>query len=98
MFVLITYDVVENRTDVFRRMLSRFLTHEQNSVFSGRIGEADLRSLRQEISDASREGDRYFVITAKNAHNVSCERLQRGPRGGLVETESIDSTAKSVVL
>lgn len=98
MFVLITYDVVEKRTEVFRRMLSRYLTHEQNSVFSGRLGEADLRTLRQEISDASVEGDRYLVITAKNVHNVNCERLQKGPRGGLVQVNAFDSTAISMVI
>jgi len=40
MFAMVTYDVPAKRTEVFRKLLSRYLTHEQNSVFMGRLSEA----------------------------------------------------------
>ncbi len=40
MFVVITYDVSSRRTEIFRKILTRFLTHEQNSVFLGDLTES----------------------------------------------------------
>ena len=41
MFMLMTYDVEANRTSRFRKILRRYLNHEQYSVFTGDITEAE---------------------------------------------------------
>ena len=48
--MLVTYDVEAKRTAIFRKILRRYLNHEQYSVFSGDITEAEAIRLRRELS------------------------------------------------
>ena len=98
MFVLITYDVTEKRTEVFRAFLSRFLHHEQNSVFSGTVGQAALKEIRAGLSERARPEDRFIVLTAANRHNVCYERLSKAANGLLVASEDRTPDEKLHVL
>lgn len=85
MFVVITYDVQSDRTEVFRKILTKFLTHEQNSVFLGDLTESSWKKLRQALSNAMIPGDRILKLEARNKHNVSVSNLRKSPGNGALE-------------
>ncbi len=75
MFMLMTYDVEANRTSRFRKILRRYLNHEQYSVFTGDITEAEAIRLRQELSLVMIPTDRLTEVTAANRQNVAITHL-----------------------
>ncbi len=77
MYVLISYDVASGRTEKFRKILTRFLVHEQNSVFAGDLSESKLIALRKELGAIAIPEDRVIEITAANRHNVSVSVLRK---------------------
>lgn len=77
MYVLICYDVASGRTEKYRKLLARFLVHEQNSVFAGDLPESKLIALRNELGAIAIPEDRVIEITAANRHNVSVAVLQK---------------------
>ena len=76
MFVVITYDVQSNRTEVFRKILTRFLTHEQNSVFLGDLTESSWKKLRELCLNL---GDAHF-----QAARLSASKLTSTPSLNLI--------------
>ena len=86
MFVVVTYDVSSNRTETFRKLLSRFLVHEQNSVFLGNITESSWRKLEDRLSKIMKPDDRILKLEARNAHNVSVATLRKNAGNGALET------------
>lgn len=83
MYVLITYDVPSKRTEFFRKILTRYLVHEQNSVFAGDLPESKLLKLRKELGEIAKTEDRVIEITAANRHNVSVSILQKNGANGI---------------
>lgn len=81
MFMLMTYDVEARRTTLFRKLLRRYLNHEQFSVFTGDITEADAVRLRRELSLLMIPGDRVTEVTAANRHNVTVTHLLKSDAG-----------------
>lgn len=81
MFMLVTYDVDAKRTGIFRKILRRYLNHEQYSVFSGDITDAKAVRLRRELSEAMIPEDRVTEITAANRKNVQVTHLVKAESG-----------------
>ncbi len=81
MFMLMTYDVQARRTEKFKKLLRRYLNHEQYSVFSGDITEAEAVRLRRELSQLMIPEDRVTEVTAANRHNVHVTHLVKNPSG-----------------
>ncbi len=81
MFMLMTYDVDAKRTGIFRKLLRRYLNHEQYSVFTGDITEADAICLRRELSERMIPEDRLTEITAVNRKNVQITHLVKSASG-----------------
>jgi len=81
MFMLVTYDVEAKRTGLFRKLLRRYLNHEQYSVFTGDITEADAVRLRRELSQVMLAEDRLTEITAANRRNVRVTHLVKSKSG-----------------
>ena len=81
MFMLVTYDVEAKRTAIFRKILRRYLNHEQYSVFSGDITEAAAIRLRRELSGVMIQEDRLTEITAANRRNVQVAHLVKSESG-----------------
>lgn len=91
MYMLMTYDVEARRTNKFRKLLRRYLNHDQYSVFSGDITEAEAISLRRELSQLMIPGDRVTEVSAANRHNVRVVHLAKHESGkGEVSREPID--------
>ena len=49
MYVILSYDVDSTRTQIFKKMVGRFLHHTHNSVFEGHITESQMMKLRRSI-------------------------------------------------
>ncbi len=81
MYMLITYDVDAKRTEKFKKLLRRYLNHDQYSVFSGDITEAEAIRLRRELSRLMVTGDRVTEVTAANRHNVNVNHLSKDESG-----------------
>lgn len=81
MYMLMTYDVEASRTNKFKKLLRRYLTHTQFSVFSGDITEAQAIKLRHELSQLMIPGDRVLEITSENRHNVTVMYLSKDESG-----------------
>lgn len=97
MYVLICYDAVDGRTEVFRKLLSRFLVHEQNSVFAGNITESKLLKLKKALQIAAMPDDRLLLVSAANRHNVKVQKMSKEENGILAEIEN-DHHAKSTII
>lgn len=70
MFVMVTYDVAAKRTSKFRKLLSKYLGHEQFSIFYGDLSRSLLEALRRELNKLVIDGDRILEFTAENRHNI----------------------------
>lgn len=81
MFMLMTYDVEAKRTNKFKKLLRRYLNHDQYSVFTGDITQAQAISLRRELSQLMIPGDRITEICAANRHNVEVNHLRKPDNG-----------------
>lgn len=81
MYMLVTYDVEAKRTGKFRKLLAKYLTHEQYSVFSGDITEAKAIELRRALSQLMIPGDRVTEVSAANRQNVAVVHLVKNESG-----------------
>lgn len=74
MFVILTYDVGEKRVNRVRKILKKYLTWTQNSVFEGEITEAKLNKCLAEV-DRSLDSiiDSLYVYVVKNPRNITKE-------------------------
>jgi len=95
MYMLMTYDVPAKRTQKFKKLLRRYLHHEQFSVFSGDITDAEAVRLRRELSQLMIPEDRVTEITAANRHNVRVTHLSKNPSGKGETKREEDKTHKS---
>ena len=89
MFIVISYDVRADRTEIYKRLLQRFLTHEQNSVFAGDLTEAEYRKLRAKISKIASPDDKVLQFRAKNRHNVEASILSKSEGNGALTERSL---------
>jgi len=91
MYMLMTYDVNAKRTEKFKKLLRRYLNHDQNSVFSGDITEAQSIQLHRELSQLIIVGDKLTKITAANRKNIQVAHLSKSKKGkGEMKTELLN--------
>jgi CRISPR-associated protein Cas2 len=81
MFMVVTYDVEARRTNKFKKLLRRYLNHEQYSVFTGDITDAQAISLQRELSQLMIPGDRVTEIRAANRQNIEVCHLAKNETG-----------------
>jgi len=98
MYVLMTYDVQSRRTRLYHKLLSRYLIHEQNSVFAGELTSATLLRLRQEIAQVAQGDDRIFEVTSENRHNVAVALLKKSDGNGSLEKIAHNHHAANAVI
>ena len=82
MFVIISYDVPAKRTHIYTKLLKKFLTHEQASVFMGDLPESELLKMVAEISKKIAPNDHILKLVCRNRHNIKVCRLSKEARGG----------------
>lgn len=99
MWVLVAYDVAADRTEAFRKLLTRYLVHEQNSVFAGALTEATHRQLVSELGKIAQPTDRILQFTAQNRHNVEAAQLVKSEGNGALQTTPMAAhTSNSAIL
>ena len=91
MFVLVSYDVAAGRTERFRRLLSRYLVHEQNSVFCGLLGRPDFQEMKTGLKAELTDADRVLMLVCENRFNVDVLRFGS-------DEDRVPTDKKSVVL
>ncbi len=64
MYAIIVYDVRADRTHKPRKLLRRYLTHAQNSVFEGEISAGDLKTLRAKLQSMLHADESAIVYAA----------------------------------
>lgn len=68
MYVILIYDIGEERVNKVLKIARRYLTWIQNSVLEGEISEADLLRLKEELEDIIDKGYDsviFFILRAK---------------------------------
>ncbi len=68
MYVILIYDIGEERVNKVLKIARRYLTWVQNSVLEGEISEADLLRLKEELEDVIDKGYDsviFFILKAK---------------------------------
>jgi CRISPR-associated protein Cas2 len=100
MFVMVTYDVAARRTEKFRKLLSRYLGHEQFSIFYGDLRLSVLEKLRRDLNKLVIDGDRVLEFVVENRHNIDIALLTKDGRAEGMPTRKSDARhkANSVVL
>lgn len=98
MYILITYDVEARRTRHFHKVLSRYLVHEQDSVFGGDLTEATLLRLHRDLAKIATAADRIFQVAAENRHNVSVSLLRKSDGNATLENVNHDHHAADAVI
>ncbi|ACO03471.1 MAG TPA: CRISPR-associated endonuclease Cas2 [Persephonella sp.] len=72
MFVIVTYDISEDRRlNKVRKILKKYLYWSQLSTFEGEISEGKLAQCMSEINDViDRNEDSIYVYEVKNPRNI----------------------------
>lgn len=78
MFVVVFYDVPAKRTELYRKLLARYLPWLQNSVFSGDLTEVLYKKMRHELKQVLMDNDRLAFVTTANRHNMEVEIVENG--------------------
>ncbi|GAB6168084.1 CRISPR-associated endonuclease Cas2 [Clostridium carnis] len=71
MFIVLTYDIGEKRINRVRKILKRYITWTQNSVFEGEITEAKLQKCLTEVyKNINKDEDSIYIYRIKNSNNI----------------------------
>ncbi|MDL1970227.1 MAG: CRISPR-associated endonuclease Cas2 [Candidatus Desulfofervidaceae bacterium] len=69
-YVIVTYDIKEERVNKVRKVLKKYLMWVQNSVFEGEITEGKLEKCRQELLRVIKpEEDSVYFYRLENRLN-----------------------------
>lgn len=76
MFVILTYDVEVKRVNRVRKLLKKYLTWTQNSVFEGEISQGKLNQCLAEIENIiDKSYDSIYIYNVKSSKFISKEIL-----------------------
>lgn len=84
MYVIVVYDIEQERVNKVCQLLRRYLNWVQNSAFEGELGEGQLERLRFELKDVmDLEKDSVYFYILRDARWIKKEIL--GQDKGLTE-------------
>ncbi len=78
MYLVVAYDVPAERTEKYRKLLTRYLAHFQYSVFAGDMTEVEYRRMRQNIDTLYKDTDHIIFIQTTNRRNINIEIVKDG--------------------
>lgn len=74
MYVIITYDISEKKVGAVNKLLKKYLTWTQNSVFEGNLSAGVLKKCLMEVSRIiDKEKDSIYVFTIEREQNIKKE-------------------------
>lgn len=69
-YLIVTYDIGEERVEKVRKVLKRYLSWVQNSVFEGDIGEGKLKQCEHDLLNIiDKEHDSIYFYRLENRLN-----------------------------
>jgi CRISPR-associated protein Cas2 len=72
MFVILTYDIEEKRINRVRKLLKKYLTWTQNSVFEGEITDGKLHKCLSEVNKViDKKTDSIYIYRVKMSKNIT---------------------------
>ncbi|QTL99143.1 CRISPR-associated endonuclease Cas2 [Iocasia frigidifontis] len=76
MFVILTYDVDVKRVNKIRKLLKKYLTWTQNSVFEGEISQGKLNQCLSEVENIiDKSYDSIYIYNVKSSKFISKDIL-----------------------
>ena len=75
-YVILVYDVSEERVSRVNKFLKRYLIWIQNSVFEGDIRESSLEKLKKDLKKIINPADRIIIYQLKSESYI--ERIKIG--------------------
>ena len=66
MYVILVYDVDQNRTSKMLKLCRRYLSWIQNSVFEGEISEVQLKQLNAEAKNLMEDKDSLIIFKSRD--------------------------------
>ena len=76
MFVILTYDVDVKRVNKIRKLLKKYLTWTQNSVFEGEISQGKLNQCLAEVENIiDKSYDSIYIYNVKSSKFISKDIL-----------------------
>ncbi len=70
-YFIVTYDIEESRVNKVRKVLKKYFTWVQNSVFEGEITESNLEKCKNELSKIlKKESDSVYFYEVENKNNL----------------------------
>lgn len=74
MHVIITYDISEKKVSVVNKLLKKYLTWTQNSVFEGNLSVGILKKCLMEVSRIiDKEKDSIYIFSVEREQNIKKE-------------------------
>lgn len=73
MFLLVAYDVPAERTRIFHKILSKYLTRMQFSLFCGDLRQSDYFRLLKELHKSCEDQDKLMILRTQNRRNVEID-------------------------
>ena len=98
MFIIVCYDVPADRTQLFKKLLGRYLMHLQNSLFVGNMPPSGHAKMLAELKKIFSEKDQVWIMVAANRNNVQAGVLALDGRKGVVLTRESASEQDAEVL
>lgn len=69
-YLIVTYDIAEERVNKVRKILKKYFMWVQNSVFEGEITEGKLMKCKLELEKViDKEVDSIYFYSLENRHN-----------------------------
>ena len=78
MYLIVAYDVPAERTEKYRKLLSRYLPQLQYSVFAGDMTETNHRKLCRDIKVLYEDTDHLVFIQTANRRNIQVQSVKAG--------------------
>ncbi|MEM0136274.1 MAG: CRISPR-associated endonuclease Cas2 [Thermoplasmatales archaeon] len=69
MYIILSYDVEAERTQIFKKISERFLHRVQNSVFEGHITESKFMRLNASIKTNIKENESVLIWMMESESN-----------------------------
>lgn len=79
MYVIVIYDLEAERTHLLRKPLREYLTHVQNSVFEGRVSEAEADNIEAKVEEVVAAGESGIVYRFRSGKYVDRKSFGADP-------------------
>ncbi|MEM1986598.1 MAG: CRISPR-associated endonuclease Cas2 [Nitrososphaeria archaeon] len=87
MFVIVVYDIEQERVNNVNKFLKRFLNWRQNSVFEGNIQESQFEKIKsgiKELIDENTDSVYFYILPSDKYLSIEVLGIERNPRENIL--------------